>query len=134
MCVWCVVLLGMVCPAASPLFLPVTAAVPMLVRVCVSVSYTTACNTQLADLDEPLEDQEGFIYEGVAIRGALQHTMREDGFNWIECPLPGVSHRIMLHNLKPANKRRLQRMAKLKRQQQQQAGTQAGHGRVVLDA
>ena len=89
---------------------------------------------QLADLDEPLEDQQGFIYEGAAIRNALHQAM-QDRCNWIECPLPGVSHKIMMHHLKPANKRRLQRMAKLKQQQQQQqAGTQAGHGRVVLDA
>jgi len=86
---------------------------------------------QLADLDDPLEDQEGFIYEGAAIREALRKATL-DRCNWIECPLPGVSHKIMQHHLKPANKRRLQRMAKLKQQQQQQ-GTQAGHGRVVLD-
>lgn len=86
---------------------------------------------QLADLDDPLEDQKGFIYEGAAIREALRKAAQVDRFNWIECPLPGVSHKIMQHHLKPANKRRLQRMAKLKQQQQQ--GTQAGHGRVVLD-
>lgn len=97
----------------------------------------TPCHTQLAELDEPLQDQMGFIYEGAAIRGAIRQEQR-NGYNWVECPMPGASHQIFLQNLKPVNKRRLQRLAKQKQaqQKQQQQGTQAGahHGRVVLDA
>lgn len=83
----------------------------------------------MADLDDPVEDQLGFVYEGAAIRDALKLAAR-DHMNWIECPLPAVSHRIMLYHLKPANKRRLQRLARARQQQQQ---TQAGGGRVVLE-
>lgn len=76
----------------------------------------------------------GFIYERAAIVNALKQAQR-DHCNWVECPLPGVSHAIMAHHLKPVNKRRLQMLAKVRGKQQQQrkrdAGAQAN--RVVLD-
>lgn len=75
----------------------------------------------------------GFIYERAAIENAIKAASR-DRCNWVECPLPGVKHAIMLHHLKPVNKRRLQLLAKLRqKQQEREQGTQAAN-RVVLDA
>jgi hypothetical protein len=85
---------------------------------------------QLVDLQEPVEDHMGFVYERNAIVEAFQHAARTENSAFIECPVPGASHTIFLHQLKPANRRRLQRLA---RARQQQAGTQAPRG-VVLDA
>ncbi len=70
---------------------------------------------QVAELDEPVEDQKGFIYEKKAIIQALQQAQRNDRFNWVECPLPGVNHAVMLEHLKPVNKRRLQLLAQRRR-------------------
>jgi hypothetical protein len=91
------------------------------------------CLLQLAELQNPVEDQVGFIYERSAIEAAIKAEAR-NGYNWVECPLPAVKHAIMLHHLKPVNKRRLQLLAKLRqKQQQREQGTQAAN-RVVLDA
>jgi hypothetical protein len=83
---------------------------------------------QVSELDEPVEDQQGFVYEAAAIRAALAAAAR-DRMNWIECPCPGVSHRIMLHNLKPANRRRLQRLARARAA----AAAKNAPGAIVLD-
>lgn len=75
----------------------------------------------------------GFIYEKAAIMNAIQQAQR-DGYNWVQCPLPAVSHTIMAHHLKPVNKRRLQMLAKVRgKQQQQQRDAGAQMNRVVLD-
>lgn len=88
---------------------------------------------QVAELSNPVEDQMGFIYERAAILNALKQA-RRDRCNWVECPLPGVSHSIMEHHLKPVNKRRLQMLAKVRgKQQQQQRDAGAQGNRVVLD-
>jgi hypothetical protein len=83
---------------------------------------------QVADLDDPVEDEKGFIYERKAIEAALKKALRDDRMNWIECPLPAVSHPVMLHQLKPVNKRRLQLQAQRSKQ------TQPERRGVVLDA
>lgn len=88
---------------------------------------------QLADLRDPVEDQAGFIYEREAIVKALQRAQHDDRFNWIECPVPGVSHKIMMHHLKSVNKKRLQLMARVRQQQQQREGGTQAANRVVLD-
>jgi hypothetical protein len=85
---------------------------------------------QLVDLDEPMEDHLGFVYEKKAVMEAFQHAFRTEYSQFIECPVPGVNHTIFMNQLKPVNKRRLQRLARVR---QQQAGTQAPRG-VVLDA
>lgn len=86
----------------------------------------------MAELDEPVQDQAGFVYEKAAIVGALRQAAQER-MNWVECPLPGVSHKIMLHNLQPANRKRLARLKRARDAHQAEAGRQAGAGRVVLD-
>jgi hypothetical protein len=75
----------------------------------------------------------GFIYERKAIEGAIKAAGRE-GYNWVECPLPGVKHTIMLHQLKPINKRRLQLLEKLRQKHQQLGRNTQAPNRVVLDA
>lgn len=82
---------------------------------------------QVTELDDPVEDQKGFIYERSAIVAALQQAQRNDRMNWVECPLPGVNHAVMLHHLKPVNKRRLQMQAQRRPTQPERRG-------VVLDA
>lgn len=85
------------------------------------------CPVQIAELDNPVEDQKGFIYERSAIVAAINQAQQADHCNWVECPLPGVSHAVMLHHLKPVNKRRLQMQA-------QRRPTQPDRRGVVLDA
>jgi hypothetical protein len=87
---------------------------------------------QVAELADPVEDQMGFIYEKSAILNALKQAQR-DRCNWVECPLPGVEHKIMAHHLKPVSKRRLQMLAKVRGKQQQQRDAGAQGNRVVLD-
>lgn len=75
---------------------------------------------QLIDLQEPVEDDKGFVYEGEAIRHTLR---RSDG--WMECPVAGASHRVQLNTLKPC--RRILRMQK-QRKRQGAHGGQTQHG------
>lgn len=72
---------------------------------------------QLVDLESPVEDDKGFVYEGSAIRTAITR-----GGGVIECPVAGASHMVRLTNIKPS--RRVLRLQKQKRRQ----GTQAGQG------
>lgn len=74
---------------------------------------------QLIELDEPVEDQMGFVYEGAAIRADIngQHNKQ------LQCPVAGASHVLTLQSLKPC--RRILRQQKA-RQKQHGAGQQ-GH-------
>jgi hypothetical protein len=87
---------------------------------------------QLIDLDEPVEDQKGFVYEGAAIKENVRRYGR------IECPVAGASHYIGLSDLKPC--RRVLRMQKHRQrhgpgagQQQQQTQEPRAAGGRVLD-
>lgn len=73
---------------------------------CVLCVLCLLCCPQLLDLQEPVEDQKGVVYEGEAVRAAL----RASRMGWLEAPVAGSHHRITLASLKPC--RRVLRMQK----------------------
>ena len=52
---------------------------------------------QLVDLEDPVEDQLGFVYEGDAIRKAVARARDR-----LTCPIPGTNHRVSSSDLKSA--------------------------------
>jgi hypothetical protein len=85
---------------------------------------------QLIDLDDPVEDQKGFVYEGAAIRADITRNRGR-----IECPMAGASHWVTAADLKPC--RRILRMQKHRQrhpgagQEQQTQAPRAAGGRVL---
>eukprot|EP00882_Tetradesmus_deserticola_P014440 GHRQ01015356.1.p4 GENE.GHRQ01015356.1~~GHRQ01015356.1.p4 ORF type:complete len:146 (+),score=59.33 GHRQ01015356.1:1157-1594(+) len=85
----------------------------------------------LIDLEEPVEDHKGFVYEAAAITDNIKRS----GIGHIECPVAGASHWIRLTDLKEC--RRVKRMQKHRQrypgagQQQQMQAPRAPGGRVL---
>ncbi|WIA36485.1 hypothetical protein OEZ86_007785 [Tetradesmus obliquus] len=84
----------------------------------------------LIDLQEPVEDHKGFVYEAAAIKDNIRRNHGR-----IECPVAGASHWIQLSDLKPC--RRVLRMQKHRQrhpgagQQTQTQAPRAAGGRVL---
>ncbi|KAK9785515.1 hypothetical protein WJX73_005777 [Symbiochloris irregularis] len=74
---------------------------------------------QLLDINVPVMDSKGFVYEKADIEGYIkrQRTVGE----YVKCPEHGTSHRVALKDLKPAR-----RVVKAKRRQK--ANPNAGRG------
>jgi hypothetical protein len=122
---------------------PAVAAMPCVVCCCCCIvchAYLTCglfCLTallfvlvQLIDLDDPVEDQKGFVYEGAAIRADITRNRGR-----IECPMAGASHWVTAADLKPC--KRILRLQKHRQrhpgagQQQQTQAPRAAGGRVL---
>uniref|UniRef100_A0A7S3QT71 SP-RING-type domain-containing protein n=1 Tax=Dunaliella tertiolecta TaxID=3047 RepID=A0A7S3QT71_DUNTE len=72
------------------------------------------------ELEQPVEDQYGYIYEHQAIRATLaNHAQRGQPCS---CPIAGTAHRITVADLRPS-----ERIKRARRRAMLQRGTQAGN-------
>ncbi|KIZ00968.1 hypothetical protein MNEG_6995 [Monoraphidium neglectum] len=78
------------------------------------------------DLEDPVEDQVGYVYE----RSAIEQHIRIHAHGCCDAPFPGVSHRITIAGLKKSTKvLNQQRRRRLGLGAQQRRGGQGGRGK-----
>jgi hypothetical protein len=92
---------------------------------------------QLLELEDPVEDQMGFVYEKSAIVDAIRKANNPRSRNKLTSPIAGTNHLIGMEDLKPS--KAIKREQKKARLAAAGGGGAAGRGRgrddeVVLDA
>lgn len=58
----------------------------------------------LMELEDPVEDEAGIVYDRAAIEGHIRSTMRTNRNNSVMCPLAGSTHEVSLNSLRTAAK------------------------------